>query len=87
MHPKYPDYIYPFDYGYLENTQSTDGGGIDVWLGSLGTKEVSGIIIVLDPVKCDSEIKIVLGATPIDMDTILSCHHRGSMTGILVPKT
>ncbi len=36
-HPRYPDLIYPLDYGYLENTTSSDGGGIDVWLGSLNT--------------------------------------------------
>ena len=33
-HPRYPQMIYPLDYGYLENTTSADGGGIDVWLGS-----------------------------------------------------
>ena len=27
-HPKYPDYVYPFDYGYLENTFSPDSGGL-----------------------------------------------------------
>ena len=34
-HPRYQELIYPFDYGYLENTTASDGGGIDVWLGSL----------------------------------------------------
>jgi inorganic pyrophosphatase len=85
-HPKYPEYIYPFDYGYFEQTQSADGGGIDVWVGSLGMSEVSGIVVVLDPVKGDSEIKIVIGATPADMNTILAWHHRGNMTGILILK-
>jgi len=37
-HPRYPKVIYPLDYGYLENTTAADGGGIDVWLGSLETK-------------------------------------------------
>ena len=36
-HPRYPQLIYPLDYGYLENTTSSNGGGIDVWLGSLST--------------------------------------------------
>ena len=30
-HPKYPDFIYKVDYGYLKNTSSMDGAGIDVW--------------------------------------------------------
>ena len=29
-HPRYPTVIYPLDYGYLENTTSSDGSGIDV---------------------------------------------------------
>ena len=32
-HPRYGEAVYPFDYGYLENTTASDGGGIDVWLG------------------------------------------------------
>ncbi|WP_205692724.1 hypothetical protein [Lacrimispora amygdalina] len=28
-HPKYPDFIYRVDYGYLKNTSSMDGQGID----------------------------------------------------------
>jgi len=31
-HPRYPEYIYPFDYGELVGTSSQDG--IDVWVGS-----------------------------------------------------
>jgi inorganic pyrophosphatase len=37
-HPRYPEVIYPFDYGYLENATASDGGGIDVWRGSLKEK-------------------------------------------------
>jgi len=33
-HPRF-DFIYPLDYGYLKDTTSHDGGGIDVWRGSL----------------------------------------------------
>ena len=33
-HPKYPDFIYRVDYGYLKDTTSMDGAGIDVWVGS-----------------------------------------------------
>ena len=28
-HPRFPDFIYKIDYGYLENTSSMDQGGID----------------------------------------------------------
>ena len=29
IHPRYEDMIYPFDYGYLADTTSGDGIGID----------------------------------------------------------
>ncbi|MBE9475248.1 MAG: inorganic pyrophosphatase, partial [Chloroflexi bacterium] len=32
-HPQFPEMIYPLDYGYLKGTTSTDGGGLDVWVG------------------------------------------------------
>ena len=32
--PGFPDFIYRVDYGYLKNTTSMDGAGIDVWVGS-----------------------------------------------------
>ena len=34
VHPRYSDFIYEVDYGYLNDTTSMDGGGIDVWLGT-----------------------------------------------------
>jgi len=86
VHPRYSDYIYPFDYGYLEGTKSGDGDGIDCWVGSLGGVEVTGIVTVVDAVKGDSEIKILIGCTPDDMQTILKCHQRGSMDGLLIEK-
>ena len=85
-HPRYPDYIYPLDYGYLDGTTSGDGDGIDCWVGSLGGNEVTGMVTVVDGVKKDSEIKILLGCTDEDMQTILKCHQRGAMDGILITK-
>ena len=41
-HPKYPDFIYRVDYGYLKDTTSMDGGGIDVWVGT-GEKKIDAI--------------------------------------------
>jgi inorganic pyrophosphatase len=75
-HPRYPDLIFPLDYGYLEGTSSADGGGIDVWLGSLGTRLLSGILCTYDTGKRDAEIKLVLGATDPDVQAILSFNAR-----------
>jgi inorganic pyrophosphatase len=30
-HPRYADFRYPLDYGYLEGTTSGDSLGIDIW--------------------------------------------------------
>jgi len=75
-HPRYPDLIFPLDYGFLEGTSSADGGGLDVWLGSLGSRELSGILCTYDTGKRDAEIKLVLGATEADIQSILRFNAR-----------
>jgi len=69
-HPRYGEAIYPLDYGYLENTTSSDGSGIDVWIGSLNsvidqgsTKILTGILCTFDTLKRDAEIKLLIGCT------------------------
>src|SRR5512143_3506099 len=69
-HPNYPEAIYPLDYGYLENTISSDGGGIDVWIGSQSDKTLTGILCTFDTLKQDAEIKLLLGCTNYDLDSI-----------------
>ena len=65
-HPKYKDIIYVSDYGYLKDTKSMDGGGIDIFMGSNETKEIDSILCVVDLLKKDSEIKILIGCTEIE---------------------
>ncbi len=43
-HPEYPAHIYPLDYGYLEDTRAGDGGGIDVWIGSLPDRQARAVV-------------------------------------------
>lgn len=85
-HPRFPDYIYPLDYGYLDGTRSQDGGGIDVWCGSSDRSEIFGILVCVDAVKKDSEIKVLLGCDQNEADEALACSNRGSMNSILVVK-
>lgn len=75
-HPRYPETIYPLDYGYLEETTSSDGYGIDVWLGSLsGTeKSLTGILCTFDTLKRDLEIKLLIGCTEEDAQIIQGFH-------------
>jgi inorganic pyrophosphatase len=69
-HPRYPKLIYPLDYGYIENTTASDRDGMDVWMGSLGSKTLTGILCTFDMIKRDAEIKLLLGCTQADIQTI-----------------
>ncbi len=83
-HPKYPNFIYRVDYGYLKDTASMDGGGIDVWVGS-GEKRVDAIICIVDLVKRDSEIKILIGCTEEEKAIVYETHNETAyMKGILI---
>ena len=85
-HPKYPDFIYKVDYGYLKNTTSMDGGGIDVWVGT-GEKKIDAIICIVDLMKRDSEIKILIGCTEDEKAIVYSTHNETEfMKGILIER-
>ena len=62
-HPKYNDMVYIVDYGYIKNTQSMDNGGIDIFVGSEPNKKINALFCIIDLVKKDSEIKILMGCT------------------------
>ena len=82
-HPRYPEVIYPLDYGYVENTTSADGGGIDVWFGSLNTKMLTGILCTFDTLKRDAEIKLLIGCTEDDIPVIQEFHKE--MVTLYIP--
>lgn len=86
-HPRFPEIVYPIDYGYLKNTKSMDGNGIDVWRGSNPSAEIDAIIITVDLIKKDSEIKILIGCTPEEKRLILDFNNKGEhMKGILITR-
>ncbi len=83
-HPKYPDFIYDLDYGYLNNTSSMDGSGIDVWVGS-AEKKVNAVICTIDLMKRDSEIKILIGCTEEELKIVYETHNESeNMKGVLI---
>ena len=65
-HPKFPELIYPHDYGYLEGTTAGDGQGIDVWLGTAKEVGVTGICCTVDIFKRDAELKVLLDCSAED---------------------
>jgi len=84
QHPRYPAIVYPLDYGYLKNTRSGDGDGTDVWVGSGAEREITGIVCSVDLAQRDTEIKILLGCTPDDIDIIANFHDRGDQAAIVI---
>lgn len=83
-HPKYPSFIYRVDYGYLKGTSSMDGAGIDVWVGS-GEAKVDAIMVTVDLMKKDSEIKILIGCTEEEKEIVYQTHNETEfMKGILI---
>ncbi len=83
-HPRY-DFIYEVDYGYLADTTSPDGAGIDVWRGSLAQSKCDAIICTVDLFKRDSEIKLLLGCTESEKETVMGFHNGSeTMKGIMI---
>ena len=84
VHPRYPEFVYQVDYGYLKHTSSMDGAGIDVWVGS-GEKQVDAVICTVDFRKRDSEIKILIGCTEEEKMVVYQAHNETQyMKGIMI---
>ena len=61
-----------------------DGAGIDVWIGS-GDKKIDAIMCIVDLMKRDSEIIILVGCTEEEKLDIYKTHHETQyMKGVLI---
>ena len=84
-HPRYPEMIYPLDYGYLADTTAMDGGGIDVWAGSDPARGLDAVMVTVDLMKRDSEIKLLIGCTEEEKQLVWHQHNDSeSMKGMLI---
>lgn len=84
-HPRYTEVVYPLDYGYLKDTLSMDGDGIDVWQGSQPENELKGIMCIIDLMKREAEVKLLVGCTEAEIEAVYRFHNKWeSMKGILI---
>lgn len=84
-HPDFPDFIYPVDYGYLENTVSSDSECIDIWKGTSGIAETVGVIVTVDLLKRDAEVKLLYMCSEKEVEEIYRVHNYSDMQkGILI---
>lgn len=85
-HPRF-DFIFPLDYGYLKDTSSMDGGGIDIWRGSLSDSVCDTVVCTVDLLKKDSEIKLLIGCTDEEKNIIMRFHNESEyMKGAMIRK-
>ena len=86
-HPRYPDMIYPVDYGYLTDTRSMDGEGIDLYRGSDPAGRLDAILCVADLHNRDSEIKLLIGCTAAEKQIIERFQNQTDcMKALLIPR-
>lgn len=62
-HPRWHEIIYPIDYGYVNATISTDGQGVDVFVGS-GHNGLVALLVTTDFRKGDREVKLLYDCAP-----------------------
>lgn len=65
-HPKYPNMVYPVDYGYLEDTKE-----IKVFKGSEKRSKVDAVMVVADILKRDLDVKLMWGCNKEEEEEIL----------------
>jgi inorganic pyrophosphatase len=83
-HQRFPEFVYPYDYGFVKNTASTDGEELDVWMGENGPKRVTGIMNIVDRDKKDTEMKILYGCSPAEMLDIYHINNQLMMNAVLL---
>lgn len=74
-HPRFPDVVFPLDYGFLDGTSAADGEGIDIWVGHAAARGVTGVACTIDLKKQDLELKILFSCSREDTERILSFHN------------
>ena len=84
-HPRYPEIIYPIDYGYVNGTRGTDGDGLDLFVGTADLGLV-GLILTRDYRQGDREAKLLYRCSP---EEIYRAHgfinyDRSLLEGVLV---
>lgn len=86
-----PGIVYPVDYGYLEGTTSTDGAGVDVWVGAAAgpaasqDQPVSAFLLTVDLTKKDAEVKLLIGCSDEETRAIMDLlDSLGSLRCLLV---
>ncbi len=84
-HPRFPEIIYPIDYGYVNGTLGTDGDEVDLFVGSARTGLVA-LVLTTDYRRGDREGKLLYHCTPEEVYLVHGFlnYDRSLMEGTLV---
>ena len=85
-HPRFKQFVYPYNYGFIPFIKSSDGAGLDVWIGNSEHKNVTGILNITDMDKFDAEMKILYACTETEMSHIYEINNQISMNAILIKR-
>jgi inorganic pyrophosphatase len=83
-HPRYPDLVFPLDYGYLNGTIGGDGDGIDIWSGTAPHRKLTAIVCTVDMKKRDAEYKLIIGCTEAEIKIIEKFHNGRYQSAIII---
>ena len=83
-HPQWLDSVYPLDYGYVAGTSAMDGEGVDLWRGTAPVQKLDGLLVSVDLLKRDVEIKLLLGCMSEEKARILAFMNRTSSRKVLL---
>ena len=65
-HPRFPEIVYPIDYGYVNGVMGEDGDELDVFVGTVPSGLV-GVLRTIDHRKGDTELKLLYDCTPAEI--------------------
>jgi inorganic pyrophosphatase len=71
MHPVFTNLIYPVDYGYLNDTLAQDEKGIAIYHGTNGNHGVDKVIVAVDILRKDIEVKLLVACSEEEEELIL----------------
>ncbi|WEH12235.1 hypothetical protein [Streptomyces sp. VNUA24] len=83
-HPKFPEFVYPLDYGFIVGTQGGDGEGIDVWIGAAPDERVTAIACTIDPFKKNAELKLLWSCTPEEIRQVEEFYAPQPQAGLVI---
>lgn len=70
-HANYTNLVYPVRYGYLADTLSQDQQGISIYKGAQSGSNVQAILVAVDILKKDIEVKLLVGCSDAEVAKIL----------------